>query len=367
MKDLFIAIALLIALAGQAAAQGNDFPPPDGSWTGVPPFTCCGTSVPGGNGVKYGPVEQRSVHAGDIVYFDFVMDRWGGRPTTTWLITDGFNNVRWTDQPWNEGTYHWDRGNDGGWCWRCRWVGVANRDFPIFGIGFRRSGNFDAHIEIVGIIEAHPNPTPLMTQASKQSAAQVAAVSFTLASAAFGSAAATCAVGAYGWCAILTIAGLGSWYATEQADHVANDPFDPEYASYYAADWNYDELSSKAPWVQLVADDGTDGWFMSNASTIADVSSWTNAQLKALAVTLDRLQSCIDVGDQCQVWQRDVAVEYFHSAGAWMSYQGDWYIALADYLYAIGLNDENDSTGWIWWYGYNLQVTGAEFQAVTAN
>lgn len=367
-----LAVLFVLAMAGVASAQGNDFPP-----VGIAPPIGAPPSIPGipanpsccYSGTAWGPHTLFGVEKGDTVYIRAGLTWWGLSPLYIFPRCEGCLSGPTYNEPTDgtaSRTAQWYWPGLGEFCVSCEFKLVAGDDNPTIWFDFWGGSNFGWNVVITGIEKAPRLVEPVVKQNIKDKARGGAIAMGVVSGLAFSGAAMAVTVPPFsaGTSIGLMVLGAVTSYIGYEFDRVANDPWDPDYASQYSPNYHPDLVGMK-DWVCQTVDAYSAGnpdyadWF---CPMYLEASLATELWLRAAAVTNDRVESCIIAQDACMFWQRDVLVDYVRTAGAWSSWLGYLHQVWADYLYSANFNTEDDLTGWIRWSGIVIQDAGWELQ-----
>lgn len=132
---------------------------------------------------------------------------------------------------------------------------------------------------------------------------------------------------------------------------IANDPFDWEYNVPYDAQVD-PQMDADFAWLCPFVEqyDNSNGFLPWICPHLVEAIEWSDAFTRAVGVTNDRIESCIQVGAGCEGWQRDRAVILFHQAGDWLWWLGTLHGYIAQNMSDRGINaiDPNSGLGCNW-------------------
>lgn len=371
VKRFLLYGALFLALLSPTvgAAQDDFFPPPG---IFIP---CCSSGGTGGHtGATYGENGQSAwrqvwgAAPGDIVTFRFVLRSRSAGSLHAWPQTTGGTDMQYLGDHnniyekwyWNTG----QRDSGGTFCLDCPWQFTANYWNPWIYIDYWDSGDgWDVDLNVVNI--QTPRAKPLVDQFTKDKNQQYADISGNL-SRVFSAAGTLMASGGERASGVI-LAGLsfGSWLLQRHFQRIANDPWDPDYEVPYEP-YVDPQAEADLAWVcpDVQQNDNTGGWLTDLCWQMRGYSLWSEALLKAIAVTNDRVESCIQVGAGCEGWQRDRGVAFFHGAGDHLAYLGSLHGWLGQHILNWQIADPYDAAGQLFYYRDVLYDAYSVFQGV---
>jgi len=301
---LSIAIAAVMILLGATVvhAQGTDFPV--GVWAPVPswaPVTTL-TPVPGwdySTGTAAGPY-YLSNRRGDKIHIDFRWDWWSLGPVQLVIRTNGDND----QLAWDDGSFWWH-----GLCLQhCAAEFEASNDNTVVWLEYAGTQQFGAHLDFTVI--AKPSFS-ILPDWSKQTCHNIgnALVGFGAGAAIVASL--PCNAGDVLSCSIVNTTGILAGLAGGLLLQV--DPWDDAYA--YAVDPSFPNAGDIGL-SYLGGGYGNDFWdtIVNDNNVMVNATINISGNLNAANTSVNRANSCAQIGDSCADWEAERALEFFEAA-----------------------------------------------------
>lgn len=318
MAKFIIALFLLLSTQQAWGQAGNDFP----YFPQIPPTVDAGVHapLPGYGDIKTGWVQywsRTSLRAGDIVEFDVDINWFPG-----WLVLEPWlsDGSRITLIGPNPGAVQF-----GNVCTSCRFSTEIGSDFPDFGLHAIAPYRFiETHGAGIKIIKVTPKPvsSALLKQWQKDAAGE-AAIYMGVFGRALQAGAPYVAVLPDGKpiALIMELFAVATLeWSKPSFEKMQSDPWDWLYQYLYEPqpDGNLAYALSQYCY-EVEGIHGKSRWeLMEICWDWANYFLWTEAHLKAVLVTIDRIESCALAGDSCQYWQRDWGVQYSQQSGNYL-------------------------------------------------